>query len=115
MNLALPKQNKKKISPFFKQGCGSTGSGSPESEGPGSLIGLVRQLSSIQEEQRVKQNAIYLGGCDRRRDPEAFSVEWHLFRNDAEIRALEKNVNTSYKSSCSQVYIDIIKLYDIIL
>jgi hypothetical protein len=63
-----------------------------DEQGPGSLVGLVRQLSSIQDERNVKTNALIIGGCDRRADPDALSLESHWERNNREIMLLENNI-----------------------
>ena len=70
--------------------------------GPGSLVGLVCQLSFVTLEQQIKQNALMLGRCDKRADPEDPSVEFWLFRNDMERQLLERQIRLSVSS---QVYL----------
>lgn len=74
------------------------------SEGPGSEFGLVCQASAIFAERQVKLNALSLGGCDHRADPNDFSTEFWLDRNDHELALIEKNLRSYYSlpsKSCS--------------
>ena len=63
------------------------------SEGPGSQVGLTRQASSIAAEMQVKLNALRLGGCDHRTDPENYSMEFWLERNVRELAMIQKNLH----------------------
>jgi hypothetical protein len=42
------------------------------------------------DERRVKTNALLMGGCDRRADPEALSLEYYWEQNNKDINLLEK-------------------------
>lgn len=43
-------------------------------------------------EMQVKLNALRLGGCDRRADPDEYSVEFWLERNERELALIQKNL-----------------------